>query len=194
MWASWLRRLNYRKSSWLHHFCAPSQKMSGCESDAASPAPTPLSKAIMSELVNELTNFKRLMIKDKGYLASLVDAEEFKEEKCMHDRASMPRWTTGWKPQLASGILYVLGEVSWGSGFKYVFSYPPWHVLNISNGENCSLGLSYRYTFHEKIKNESKRCVVLLAQLSGVMGRKTLLQIAWGYLLAVVSFWRYNSI
>ena len=65
--------------------------MSGCESDAASPAPTPLSKAIMSELVNELTNFKRLMIKDKGYLASLVDAEEFKEEKCMHDRASMPR-------------------------------------------------------------------------------------------------------
>ena len=50
--------------------------MSGCESDAASPAPTPLSKAIMSELDNELKNFKRL--KDKGYL----DAEEFKEEKC----------------------------------------------------------------------------------------------------------------
>ena len=46
--------------------------MSGCESDA-SPASTPLTKSIMSELDNELKNLKRN--KDKRDL----DAEEFKE-------------------------------------------------------------------------------------------------------------------
>ena len=31
-------------------------------------------------------------------------------------------------------FIYFLGELSWGSGFIYIFPYPP--ILNISNGEN----------------------------------------------------------
>ena len=60
-------------------------------------------------------------------------------------------------------FIYFFGEVSWGSGFIYIYRYPP--VLNISNGENGSrFALSLQISL--KIKNESKRCVVLLGQSS----------------------------
>ena len=33
-------------------------------------------------------------------------------------------------------FIYFFGEVRWGSGYIYIYRYPP--VLNISNGENGS--------------------------------------------------------
>ena len=46
----------------------------------------------------------------------------------------------------ASGVHFFLGELSWGSGFIYIFPYP--HILNISNGENGSLALHNPSKFH----------------------------------------------
>ena len=40
-------------------------------------------------------------------------------------------------------FIYLLGELSWGSGFIYIYPYPP-----IYNGENGSLALHNPSEFH----------------------------------------------
>ena len=52
-------------------------------------------------------------------------------------------------------FIYFLGELSWGSGFIYIFPYP--HILNISNGENGSLAHGLAQSFEISLKINGHR-------------------------------------